>query len=844
MRRSPLSRYLLALALSSVLLTTIAPGIVMGAPLIAITKPVQGALVSGVIWIEVAYRSDSNRPITRLEIYIDDQLRREHDLATPLLEGRQSFNWDFSYNSQTVHKIAARAIDAAGAAAVASITVQVQSAVVSGPDNIPPVVRIYYPAQGAKLRGLVEIKAEATDNVGVESVYFYIDGKLHKMMMNAPPYIDAWDTTRDIDGTHVLETLAVDAAENEARSAQVTVLVENHSMTRMDSSGALEQGTGGPATLPAPAPVLPTAPAPNDYALPTVPAPAPAPVAPTPIAPAPAPALTLAPPPVVVSPGAPSTQTYTAPSVSAPAPTPAPAPYVAPAPQPVTTTATAPEPKIVKVVPRAVGPGPVPTAPDMSNLLYGTGTPLTVSGSRTDTARTVTPAPTGRLADQMYSLTRPQADSASRPTAGATLAAAEKATAPALERTGTSSYSGREVATAPAPTLEPVRMAQGGLSSAPRAATFDGAAIAAAAGLAPLTITAPAPTAAAGLTPSPTKTYAPAGTMAPTAAARTSAPAPVADTATGPARVASAGRSTLSPLSAPAPNERQRITPVGLPSPAPMKAALQVQPVVNVTPDYKAAPTSTLPRVTIPQTVAVKPVAPTPKPQAVAVKPMASTSKPVAVIPPARPAAASTTRPTLAASKPAAAPAPRSVATLATPPLTPAVLTQAALAEYRGLPVPASRMLARLPEAATPRVAADGKVSQPAPVAAVPLAVAAVKDIKIVFDGEVLSLRAAPETKRGISLAPLREIFEQTDGVLYWLPVERSVRAVNKNVDLSLKIGDPKITVNGEQQTLQIAPYIKRGRTMVPLQFIADVLDVNIAFDSATGQVLISSNQF
>ncbi|MEN6642030.1 MAG: copper amine oxidase N-terminal domain-containing protein, partial [Armatimonadia bacterium] len=156
----------------------------------------------------------------------------------------------------------------------------------------------------------------------------------------------------------------------------------------------------------------------------------------------------------------------------------------------------------------------------------------------------------------------------------------------------------------------------------------------------------------------------------------------------------------------------------------------------------------------------------------------------------------------------------------------------------------ASRMLARLPEAATPRVAADGKVSQPAPVAAVPLAVAAVKDIKLVFDGEVLSLRAAPETRRGISLAPLREIFEQTDGVLYWLPVERSVRAVNKNVDLSLKIGDPKITVNGEQQTLQIAPYIKRGRTMVPLQFIADVLDVNIAFDSATGQVLISSNQF
>lgn len=806
----------------------------MGAPLIAITKPVQGAMVSGVIWIEVAYRSDSNRPITRLEIYIDDQLRREHDLATPLLEGRQSFNWDFSYNSQTVHKIAARAIDSAGAAAVASITVQVQSAVVSGPDNIPPVVRIYYPSQGAKLRGLVEIKAEATDNVGVESVYFYIDGKLHKMMMNAPPYIDAWDTTRDIDGTHVLEALAVDAAENEARSAQVTVLVENHSMTRMDTSGALQpQSAGGLSTLPAPVP--PSAPAPNDYALPTVPAPAPAPVAPAPVAPAPAP--TPAPAPQVLNQGAPSTQSYSSPVV--PAPAPAPAPYVAPAPQPtVASGPAAPEPKVVKIVPRAIGPGPVPTAPTMNDVLYGAGSPLDVSGSRATTTQTAAPSPAGRLVDQMYSLTGPQAASASRPVGGATLAAAEKATAPALERTGTSSSSAREVTSTPAATLEPVRIAQGSLSSAPRAASFDGAAIAAAAGLAPLTINAPAPDTAAGLTSSPTKTYAPAGTMAPTAASRTSAPAPVADTATGPARVASAGRSTLSPLSAPAPNERQTITPVGLPSPAPMKAALQMQPVVSVTPDHKAAPASTLPRVTVPQTVAVMSVAPAPKAQTAAVKPAASTPKPMAVKP------ATATRPTLAASNSAPAPAPRSVATLATPPLTPAVLTQAALAEYRGLPVPASRMLARLPEAATPRVAADGKVSVPSPVAAVPLAVATVRDIKIVFDGEVLSLRAAPETKRGISLAPLREIFEQTDGVLYWLPVEKSVRAVNKNVDLSLKIGDPKITVNGEQQTLQIAPYIKRGRTMVPLQFIADVLDVNIAFDSATGQVLISSNQF
>jgi len=73
--------------------------------------------------------------------------------------------------------------------------------------------------------------------------------------------------------------------------------------------------------------------------------------------------------------------------------------------------------------------------------------------------------------------------------------------------------------------------------------------------------------------------------------------------------------------------------------------------------------------------------------------------------------------------------------------------------------------------------------------------------------------------------------------------VEKRVRAVSKDVDLGIKIGDPKVRVNGESQQLVIAPYIKRGRTMVPLQFIADTLGVNITYDAKTAQIIITSNQ-
>lgn len=581
-------RTLFAVSLLSFLTTAIFPGLALGAPLVAITRPTQGTQVSGSVWIDVAFRSDSDRPITRLELYIDDRLAQGFDLASPLLEGRQSFNWDFTYSANTVHKIGARAIDTSGAANTATITVQVQGAAAGGPDRIPPVVRVYYPAQGAKLRGPVEIKAEAEDNVGVELVYFYVDGRLHKMMMQAPPYTDLWDTTREADGTHVLEAVAVDAAENEARSAQVTVIVENHSMTLMSTTA------GGDLPVAETSSSQPT--------LPVVPS---APVAP---------------------------------------PVPAPVPVIAAAPPTTVPAATLPAVAMGKSTTEPLGL--VAQGPDLDRLEVAPAAPPLMRTSRPDGASAAVTMP---------------ADGGARPT----LASTDK----------------------PAP----VKMAS--------------------------------PTPAAG------------------------------------------NRSTLTPISGPA---------VAVAS-----KAVEMQPITVVAPS------------------------------------------------------------------PAAAPEPR-IAALARPELAPVPLVGAALATADSTPVPAARMLARLPDPGELEgLPPAARTATPAAVrtAAVPVAVAKVRDIKIVFDGEVLTLRAAPETRRGLSVAPLREIFEHTDGVLYWFPVEKKVHAVNKSVDMKLTIGDRNVEVNGETRVLEMAPYIKQGRTMVPLQFIAEALDVHITFDSQSGQILIASNQ-
>ncbi len=139
-----------------------------------------------------------------------------------------------------------------------------------------------------------------------------------------------------------------------------------------------------------------------------------------------------------------------------------------------------------------------------------------------------------------------------------------------------------------------------------------------------------------------------------------------------------------------------------------------------------------------------------------------------------------------------------------------------------------------------------GRMTVPETGSLAPVAVATsnITDISIRFNGEQLSLRSAPTIINGLSITPLREIFERTDGVLYWYGIEKRVEAINADTRIELKIGDPRVMVNSEETTLVLAPFIKNGRTMVPLEFVAEALNVTVEFDQSTGQILVTWNGF
>jgi len=109
----------------------------------------------------------------------------------------------------------------------------------------------------------------------------------------------------------------------------------------------------------------------------------------------------------------------------------------------------------------------------------------------------------------------------------------------------------------------------------------------------------------------------------------------------------------------------------------------------------------------------------------------------------------------------------------------------------------------------------------------------------VAFDGVVLAFDVQPRVEAGIGLVPIRQIFEHAGGWLYWYGAARTVRAVNNTREIELKIGSPTATVNNRTLTLERAPFIDSGRTLVPLTFVRDALSVDARYDEATGRVLL-----
>jgi hypothetical protein len=204
----------------AVLLSTTQSGSDTSAPTVSIGSPANGSTVSGNTSITAS--ASDNVGVAAVDFYVDNVFQGSATTA-PYALMWYTTNW-----AEGSHSLKAVARDAAGnqgTSAVVTATVANKSSA----DTTPPTVSIASPTNGATVSGIVTVTAAASDNVGVASVDFYVDGVFEGT--KTAPYTLTWYTTYFAEGSHTLKAVARDAAGNTATSAIVTATVSNQTST-------------------------------------------------------------------------------------------------------------------------------------------------------------------------------------------------------------------------------------------------------------------------------------------------------------------------------------------------------------------------------------------------------------------------------------------------------------------------------------------------------------------------------------------------------------------------------------------------------------------------------------
>lgn len=99
---------------------------------------------------------------------------------------------------------------------------------------------------------------------------------------------------------------------------------------------------------------------------------------------------------------------------------------------------------------------------------------------------------------------------------------------------------------------------------------------------------------------------------------------------------------------------------------------------------------------------------------------------------------------------------------------------------------------------------------------------------------------STPVIINGSTMLPVRAVVEEMGGTVTWDGDSRTTTLSNNSVEIKLVIDSTTATINGTSQSLNTAPTIINGRTMLPIRFIAENFNFNVAWDKETQTITIS----
>jgi hypothetical protein len=119
------------------------------------------------------------------------------------------------------------------------------------------------------------------------------------------------------------------------------------------------------------------------------------------------------------------------------------------------------------------------------------------------------------------------------------------------------------------------------------------------------------------------------------------------------------------------------------------------------------------------------------------------------------------------------------------------------------------------------------------------MALPAAAQVAVRVDGSSLDLQPPPIIQAGRVFVPLRGIFERLGASVVY--DNGTINATGNGRTISLQIGSTQASINGQTQTLDVAPFIVGASTFVPLRFVSEALGASVDWDDANQVVSIST---
>lgn len=114
-------------------------------------------------------------------------------------------------------------------------------------------------------------------------------------------------------------------------------------------------------------------------------------------------------------------------------------------------------------------------------------------------------------------------------------------------------------------------------------------------------------------------------------------------------------------------------------------------------------------------------------------------------------------------------------------------------------------------------------------------------EIKLIINGNILTLEVPPVVEDGRTLVPARALLESLGWSMEWIAEKQTVKATKDGKIIMMSIDSTKASVNGNQVILDVPAKVINGRTVVPARFIAEATGAKVDWNSTTREVTITA---